>query len=197
MKIIKIIFLSVLVLFFAACGGEDDFKVDQGFKVGEEITFKSVMGSSITLIRTEKGFVQKGKEKNVLLIDIFGTFCEPCKKEAPHLMDLQLKNADDLTIIAFSHLEDVTDEYIVNQFSSKYNAYYFIINDERTSKIVNTITKDIGYKQAVRVPTKVMLKNGEYQNIKDVWDGNLNNKVYLGETPINVIEEDLKRIKSL
>ncbi len=193
---LKIFLVALIVLFFSACSDEEKVVQKSSFKVGQNIELQSVMGSKITLKRTEKGFVLANDEKKIILIDIFGTFCQPCKEEAPHLMDFQLKNADDVMIIALSHLEEVSNEYIVENFSSKYNAYYFIVNSELNTQIVDTIASDIGYKASLQVPFKVVLKDGIYQNITDVYEKKPDNKYYIGKVPIHVLQADIDGMKS-
>ena len=132
--------------------------VKETYKEGEKIELKSVAGSKITLLRKNGGFVIEDDEAKIVLIDIFGTFCAPCQEEAPSLMDLQLQNSDDVFLIGLNFLEEVSDEYVVENFASKYNAYYFISNAPQNKKIVETILQDIQYKSALQVPFKVLLK---------------------------------------
>lgn len=154
------------------------------------------MGSEIVLLRKHGGFVLEGDESKILILDIFGTFCPPCQKEAASLTNFQLKHDKDVLLIGFTYLESVTDEYVVDNFATKYNAYYFIVNSPDNDKMVNTITSDIEYKQAVQVPFKVVLKDGKYQNVTDVYGGVLDNKYYIGEIATEVIEKDIEKIKA-
>ncbi|MBE0492184.1 MAG: TlpA family protein disulfide reductase [Sulfurospirillum sp.] len=182
-------------LFFVACSQEVKTQPKKSFTVGEEIHLKSVMGSEATLIRKEQGFVLKGNEDKIIMFDIFGTFCQPCKEEAAHLMDLQIKNADDVMLIGLDHLEEVSDAYIVDNFSGKYNAYYFITNSSQNEQIVATILDDINYKPILQIPFKVVLKNGAYQLLTDIYEKNPANNFYLGKVPIPVMQTDLDVIK--
>jgi hypothetical protein len=110
-------------------------------------------------------------------------------------MDFQLKNADDVMIVALSHFETVTNEYIVDNFSSKYNAYYFIVNDPRNKIIVETILDDIKYTEQLKIPFKVVLKDGIYQKLTDIYEGNTENRYYIGEVPIHIIQNDIDKLK--
>ncbi|MDA7848144.1 TlpA family protein disulfide reductase, partial [Sulfurospirillum sp.] len=147
------------------------------------------------LLRKNGGFVLEGDENKILILDIFGTFCVPCQKEAANLMDFQLKNDKDVLLIGFTHLESVSDQYVVDNFASKFNAYYFIVNSPDNDKIVNTIVEDIDYKQAIQVPFKVVLKNGQYQKVTDIYESNPDNKFYIGAVETEVIEKDIKKMK--
>lgn len=201
MKFLKIVLVIFSLVFLSACGNSQDeqktkTQVEQkGIKVGEKIELTSIMGAKLTLRRVEHGFVLDGDEKKILILDIFGTFCHPCQSEASNLMDFQNKNAKDVMFVAFDFYEDVSDEYIKENFASKYNAYYFIVNSPKNKEIVQTILEDISYQEQLKIPFKVVLKDGVYQTITDIYEGNPNNKYYIGEVPTQVIQSDIDAIK--
>ncbi|MDD3342266.1 MAG: TlpA disulfide reductase family protein [Sulfurospirillaceae bacterium] len=192
--------LSILVpILFLGCGSEAPKEVSivkELYKEGDKIELKSIAGSKLTLMRQKGGFVLQDDPSKIIMIDIFGTFCAPCQEEAPSLMDFQLQNSDDVVLIGLNFLEEVSDEYVVENFASKYNAYYFISNSPMNKKIVDTITSDIQYKPALQVPFKVVLKEGEYQKITDIYASNPENKFYIGKVGLDVIQKDIDAIKS-
>lgn len=196
----KILFLSIVALtfFFVGCTQEskpESISVKETYKEGEKVELKSVSGAKLTLLRKKNGFVIEGNEEKIILIDIFGTFCAPCQEEAPSLMDFQLQNSEDVFLLGLNHLEEVSDEYVVENFAAKYNAYYFISNSPLNKKIVATILQDISYKSALQVPFKVVLKEGMFQNVKDIYGGNPENKFYIGKVPLDVIQKDIDSFK--
>ncbi|MGG7047726.1 MULTISPECIES: TlpA family protein disulfide reductase [unclassified Campylobacter] len=195
----KFLLTFFALLFIAGCG--DDGKQTVGrvkfepFKTGEEIALKSVNGKPVTLIRKEKGFVIKGDEGKVLMLDIFGTFCPPCQKEAHEIMQYQLDNIENFMIIGLTHFENVTDEYVVSDFMQKYNAFYYITNDQKINdRLAEQIVLDIGYQREIALPFKVVLKNGEYQNLTDVDSGAFGVKYYLGGIKMPNMKSDLQKI---
>jgi thiol-disulfide isomerase/thioredoxin len=194
LKWFKVLFAA---LFLVGCSNSE---VSDGplriepFKNGDKIVLNNIHGGSKTLLRTNDGFVIEGEEKKVLMIDLFGTFCKPCQEEAPALTDLQLRKSDDFILIGLTHLEEVTDEYVLEHFAQKYGAFYFIANSKDNARIAETITQDIGYKQALQVPFKVMLKDAKYQQVTDVWENKPDNRYYIGKIDTKIIEEDLMRI---
>lgn len=199
MKSIKFIALFLVAfLALSGCSNEQSnttqLTQSNSYKTGDEIELTSIIGSKATIVRTENGFKLKDSDK-ILMIDIFGTYCAPCQKEAPHLMDFQLKNADKFMIIGLIHFEDVNDEYVLENFSKKYNAYYFIANSKENSKIIDQILNDINYNRALSIPFKVVLKNGKYQSLSDnLNDTVVGNKFYLGEVSTNIISQDIDKI---
>ncbi len=193
-------FLTIIsALLFIGCSSEPAKSVTatkEVYKEGDKIELKSVAGAKITLLRKKGGFVIEGSEDKIILMDIFGTFCAPCQEEAPLLMDFQLQNSDDVFLLGLNHLEEVSDEYVVENFAAKYNAYYFISNSPHNKKIVETIVQDIAYKSAVQVPLKVVLKDGMYQKITDIYGANPENKFYIGKVSLDVIQKDIDRLKA-
>lgn len=198
----KKIFVALLcALFLVGCGKEDESakapKKIEGYKTGEEIKLTSVFGKELTLKRVDGGFVIKGDEGKIIMFDIFGTFCPPCQKEAPELMDYQLKNDKDFILIGLTHFENVTNEHVIENFAQKYNAYYFISNDMPVNdKISAQLLEDIKYPRLESVPIKMVLKNGIYQTLTDIGSGNFGVPYYLGGIHMGKLEKDMERIRN-
>ena len=189
---------AMVALLFVGCNSESSKSVTmpiEVYKEGDRVELKSVSGAKLSLLRKKSGFVIEGSEDKIILIDIFGTFCAPCQEEAPSLMDFQLQNSEDVFLLGLNHLEEVSDEYVVENFAAKYNAYYFISNSPLNKKIVATILQDIAYKSALQVPFKVVLKEGIFQNVKDIYGGSPENKFYIGKVPLDVIQKDIDSLK--
>lgn len=188
----KLFLLAFMALFFVSCQNT----AQKSLKIGDEIVLQSVFDANITLVRTQNGFKLKNSDK-IIMFDIFGTFCEPCRAEAGNLMDYQIKNSEDLQIIALTHFENISDKDIVQNFAKKYNAYYFISNSKQNSLIIETILRDINYKDDLQIPFKVVLKNGAYQQITDNLNINKSGqKFYLGYVKTSLMQLDLDRIKN-
>lgn len=194
---IKFLFLSALLILgvFLGCSEEkvvNDFEFKE-FEEGEQITLQSVMDKQLVLVRQKGGFVILNDEKKVLMVDIFGTFCAPCKEEAPHLTQLWRKNADKFTLIGLTHFESVSDDEVRN-FANNYGAFYFISNQKQNERLVKQILKDINYQNMEQLPFKVVLKNGVYQSVQDFWSKGKKVNFYLGKVPTSLMEEDLRGI---
>lgn len=200
-KTVKAIFAALAcAIFLAGCGEDETAKAPakiEGYKTGEEIALKSVFGKDLTLKRVEGGFVIKGEEDKILMFDIFGTFCPPCQKEAPDLTKFQIDNLNDFTIVALTHFENVTNEYVVENFAQKYNAFYFISNDAKINdRLAAQILEDIKYERLESVPIKMVLKGGIYQELTDVDSGKFGVKYYLGGIRLDAMTKDYERIKN-
>jgi thiol-disulfide isomerase/thioredoxin len=188
------------ILLFAGCN--DEPKEEEVLLIKEHTTVEQSSytiedissGAKYILKRENGGFVVEGHEDKVIMFDMYATYCPPCQKEAPHLTSLQVKYSDKFLIIALNTFEDVDDLYIDDKFRFTYGAYYFISNSKHNKIIISTLLKDIGYKTAMQIPFKVVLKNAKYQKLTDIYDGDPNNNFYLGAVNSTIIEKDLKKI---
>lgn len=191
----KLASLLMVVFVFFACSGEEKVVNDllfEEYKIGDKITLQSVNGGEKTFIRTDKGFVLENEDK-VVMFDFFGTFCAPCKEEAPHLTALWKKNEKDFILVGLTHFEEVDDE-VVKEFASSYGAYYFLSNSKENARIIAQILKDINYQNMEALPFKVVSKNGEYQVLSDYWNKGLKTNFYLGKIPTDLMQHDLDLI---
>ncbi len=194
----KKILLFFCVFVFISCSTEesinDDFAFEK-FELGEKISLENVHGGSKNIVRTQNGFVVEGEEDKVLLFDFFGTFCQPCKEEAPFLTDLWKENSKHFVLIGLDHFEEVSDDEI-RKFAHEYGAYYFLSNSPKNQRLISQILEDIAYKNMEQLPFKVMLYKGEYQSLSDYRrpENEKGLKYYLGSVPISVINSDIHKI---
>ena len=200
MKKLLLVLLCAFALVFLGCSKNESENYSLGeyapFKDGEEISLKSVSGASVSLVRTDKGFVLKGSDK-IVMLDIFGTFCEPCKAEAPHLMDYQL-NHDDFMLIGLITFEQISDKDVIEKFIKPFNAYYFIANEgEKNERLISQVLADIGYDSALSLPFKVVLKGGKYELLSDNLGerGGKEALYYLGAVSSELVAKDLEKIR--
>ena len=200
MKKLLLVLLCAFALVFLGCSKNESESYSLGeyapFKDGEEISLKSVSGASVSLVRTDKGFVLKGSDK-IVMLDIFGTFCAPCKSEAPHLMDYQL-NHDDFMLIGLITFEQISDKDVIEKFIKPFNAYYFIANEgEKNERLISQILADIDYDSALSLPFKVVLKGGKYELLSDNLGerGGKEALYYLGAVSSELVAKDLEKIR--
>ena len=200
MKKLLLVLLCAFALVFLGCNKNESESYSLGeyepFKDGEEISLKSVSGASVSLVRTDKGFVLKGSDK-IVMLDIFGTFCAPCKAEAPHLMDYQL-NHDDFMLIGLITFEQISDKDVIEKFIKPFNAYYFIANEgEKNERLISQVLADIDYDSALSLPFKVVLKGGKYELLSDNLGerGGKEALYYLGAVSSELVAKDLEKIR--
>lgn len=199
MKFVYTLFAIFTILVFTGCNDkpeeETSFVKEHTTVEQSSYTIEDVStGGKYKLKRENGGFVVEGHEDKVVMLDMYATYCPPCQKEAPHLTDLQVKYADKLLIIALNTFEDANDMYIDEEFRYTYGAFYFISNSKHNNIIISTVLKDIQYKPSMQIPFKVVLKDGKYQKLTDIYGNNPDNNFYLGAVKSSVIEKDLKKI---
>ncbi|PID47675.1 MAG: thioredoxin [Proteobacteria bacterium] len=189
--------LLMIALVFSACSDkpkEEQHYIEKLYKRGDVIVLKGVEGGVKKLKRLDRGFEIVGEEDKILMLDFFGTFCPPCQKEASALTALQIDFSDKMTMIGLTSFEEVSDKYVVENFSNKYGAHYFIANSKKNARIAKSVLEDIAYLDPMQLPFKVVLKNGKYQILKDVWYGKDDGRFYIGDVGIKTIREDLEKL---
>lgn len=193
----KKIFLAFLcALFFTACDKPQSVSGFTPFQVGEKLVLQDVLNTqNITLVRVENGFVIEG-EKRGILFDIFATFCPPCQKEAPHLMGFANANQEAFKLIGLITFEEVSNEYVVENFIKKYGGYYFISNSAQNARLIRQILRDISYTKSLQIPFKVVLKEGIYQPLTDNLEpkSTQKNLFWLGGVSVEMIAKDFRQI---
>jgi peroxiredoxin len=127
--------LAIASLPLLACGGGGDegkgadSSGDKGGLVGNpapDFSVKTVSGGagSVSL---------KGLRGKVVLVDFWGTFCEPCKKSFPKLQDLNTKySASGLKIVGISE-DESDDKDKIPGFAGTYGAKFALGWDEDKS----------------------------------------------------------------
>jgi cytochrome c biogenesis protein CcmG, thiol:disulfide interchange protein DsbE len=86
---------------------------------------------SVKQVSGSKGTVSlQGLHGNVVVLDFWGTFCEPCKKSFPKLQDLYTRySAQGLRIVGVSE-DEVDDKDKIPTFASTYGAKFAVGWDE-------------------------------------------------------------------
>src|SRR5580700_5907443 len=118
-------------LSIVACGAVSD-----GGKGGESADPAGLVGNpapdfSVKPMSGSKGPVSlKALHGDVVVVDFWGTFCEPCKKSFPKLQDLYAKYAvQGLHVVGVSE-DEVDDKDKIPAFASTYGAKFAIAWDE-------------------------------------------------------------------
>jgi peroxiredoxin len=115
--------LVCLALSIVACGSAAGGK-------GAESASGDLVGNpapefSVTAMNSSKSSVSlKGLQGKVVLVDFWGTFCEPCKKSFPKLEDLNTKYATSgLQVVGISE-DEPEDKEKIPSFADTYGAKF-------------------------------------------------------------------------
>jgi thiol-disulfide isomerase/thioredoxin len=195
----KKVVLIIIVFLLFGCGERTDkssIGANGSYRIGDKIIIKSVTNTTVTIVREKSGFKIENSDK-ILIFDIFGTYCQPCITEAPQLANFQLKYEDDILLIGLVYGENISDEYVLENFLKPLNIHYFISNSPENRRIINSILKDINYPYELAIPFKVVLKNSAYQELTNIFNANpKNNKFYIGKTDMLALQKDIENIKT-
>lgn len=141
MKKYILIFLSALTFLFTGCGDDVDSSAFVETKPFEEksYTLTTLDNKSIELTTKDYGIDFKDyKDKKVVFVNIFATWCPPCIKEIPDLKELQEKYNDDFQIIAVLFKDDKTKEQM-KEFKEKYGINYTIAYGDENLKFASEV----------------------------------------------------------
>jgi peroxiredoxin len=114
----------------ACCGGEE--AEEKGADSPSDTEASGLVGNkapdfSVVAISGAKGRVRLDKLLGkVVIVDFWGTFCEPCKKSFPQLQELNAKYGDSgLQIVAISE-DEADDKDKIRGFAEEFGAKFII-----------------------------------------------------------------------
>lgn len=146
-KSLLILFIGSLLI-LSGCSAKEEVE-DQKSEIGNRT---SEIGSEKSKIRNEvkapdfklatiggEEFHLSDFEGKVVMLNFWGTWCPPCRKEIPDLINLQAKyQKDGLEIVGITlNSGSVAD---IKKFADKYNMNYTILTD-----IKNNETQNVSY----------------------------------------------------
>lgn len=100
-------------------------------EVDNKIVGNPAPAFALTAVNTKGSVSMSSLEGQVVIVDFWGTYCEPCKKSFPKLQDLYAKyKGSGLTVVGIS--EDDDKEGIA-AFGSSYGAKFPLVWDESKS----------------------------------------------------------------
>ncbi|PHO12240.1 thioredoxin [Malaciobacter marinus] len=181
MQFKNIAFIAILsILFFTGCG---DSKVNEDGKTEAKIQTKfqlsNIDGTTFTINKEGEKLIFDWPKKKIVLLNFFGTWCNPCIAEIPHFNNLIKKYQEDLEIVAVS-LEKKNEKQTTNEalesFKNKYNIQYKIVNSEEKYNLASALG------EIKTIPTMFLIDK----------KGNIKQK-YTGIIPEEMIETDIKK----
>jgi len=159
MKYIRVIFGFMFFLQVSVCA-----EVIQE-KVLEQTQIKTVDGEIIHISRTKKGLIFKGYEDKIVLLELFGHSCPPCKASIPGYNRLQKKYKNDIVIIAIEAWG--SDNPGLKKYAKKHGIQYKAVPSADAGKMVSFVGKMTGWNPGLGVPYLLLFTRGGAL-IKDV-----------------------------
>jgi len=118
--------------------------------------------------------------QEIVLINLFATWCPPCIGELSYLNTLQKKYNNDLLLVGV-----LTNDYIdipsLESFKAKHEINYFISNSPHNNAFSERLATTLDLPQNFSIPLTVMYVDGKYFTH------------YEGTVPIEMIEYDIKQ----
>jgi len=184
----KISLLSTLMAFsllFTACSEEKTTHEDANSMLStNEFVLTSLNKTQYTVTKSPEGFIVKGAENKVIILDIFATWCPPCQAEASHLTSLQKKYKDSLLVIGITVENGIKNEKL-EDFRAAHNANYILVNSNENSRLIDAVARKLNMGRDFGIPLMAMYKNGKLV------------KYYQGATEEEFIESDIKKALNL
>ncbi|WP_296823388.1 TlpA disulfide reductase family protein [Sulfurovum sp.] len=115
----------------------------------------------------------------LILINLFATWCPPCRGEIPYLSDLQKKYKNKL-FIAGVLVNDRQNNSTLKTFIKKHHADYYISNSEDNDAFAAQLVKGLQLPENFPLPLTVLYKKGNYYIH------------YEGAVPVEMIEHDIQ-----
>ena len=175
--------LITFSLLFGACSNEKEkSSTEEANDVlsSNEYVLTALNKTQYVVKKTQNGFIVKGAKNKVIIIDIFATWCPPCRAEAHHLASLQKKYKENLLIIGVT-VEDEISNSKLEDFRHDYDANYILVNSSENNNLINAIATELKIGRDFGIPLMAMYKNGKLINF------------YQGAVEEEFIESDLKK----
>jgi len=142
--------------------------------------FKNLEGEVSNVVMKNNIYHFQNIEQPIVMVNLFSTWCPPCRGQIPHLNHLQKKFKKDFFILSALVHDDISNERL-NKFivSEKIN-FYISNNQEENLKFAELITPKLRLKEHLTMPLMVLFLYGKYFTH------------YEGSMPEEMIESDIK-----
>ena len=181
-------FLSALIFQGCSSTEKQDSNVEEAnsmiSKSQNEYVLTSTDSKQYIIKKKADGFILEGAEDKVIIIDIFATWCPPCKAAASHLTSLQEKYKDELVIIGVTIEDNIANEKL-EDFKKKYNANYVLVNSTTNRRLVNDVAAALDVGDRFPIPLMALYKDGKLINH------------YVGAVEEEFIASDIKKALGL
>ncbi|MEA1955745.1 MAG: TlpA disulfide reductase family protein [Campylobacterota bacterium] len=176
----------VLTLFFNGCGNdakqaqEPVTAIEKKVINENEYHLTAIDNSKYIIKKQNNGFILQNAEDKIIILDIFATWCPPCRAAVSHLSSLKEKYKDDLIIIALTIETPISNEKL-NDFKTKNNANYTFVNSPENKRLIDAVASSLDVGKRFPIPLMAMYKDGKLINH------------YVGMVEEEFIESDIKR----
>ncbi len=181
----KIVLATILTVAMFSQGCSDEKEITSqieeanGMLANNEFVLTSTDNKQYVIIKTATGFTLENNKDKIIILDVFATWCPPCRATAPSLSTLQKKYKDNLVVIGIT-IEDGISNSKLKDFKKANSANYVIVNSNQNRPMVNEIAKSLNLGERFPIPVMAMYQNGKLINH------------YVGAVEEEFIENDIK-----
>ena len=172
--------LFLLSFVFQACSKEETSEANTIMVNKNEFVLTALDNKQYILKKEVDGYSLEGAEGKVVIVDIFATWCPPCRATAPHLASLRKKFPNDLVVIGVT-IEEALPNQKLADFRSKYGADYPLVNSSQNRRLVNSMATFLKLGNNFPIPIMAIYKDGKLI------------KHYLGLVEEEFVESDIRR----
>ena len=167
-SILSLIFLSTLIFLGCSSSEKTESQVEEANSMvskssQNEYILTSTDAKQYIVKKEAEGFSLEGAEGKVIIIDIFATWCPPCKAAASHLSSLQEKYKDELVVIGVTIEDNIANEKL-EDFKKRYNANYVLVNSTTNRRLVNDVATALKVGDRFPIPLMALYKDGKLIN---------------------------------
>ena len=127
-------------------------------QVLDQTTIKTIDGEMIHVERTKNGLIFKGYEDKIVLLEVFGHSCPPCKASIPGYNRLQKKYQKEVVVIAIEVWG--SDNAGLTQYVNAHSIQYKAVAKDHSGKIVSFIGNLTGWNLNFGVPYLLLFSRG-------------------------------------
>ncbi len=124
----------------------------------DQTTIQTTEGEIIHIDRTKNGFIFRGYEEQIILLETFGHSCRPCKVLIPLYNRLQKKYQKNVVVIAIEVWG--SDSKGLKQYADKHGIHYKAVAKVNSGKIISFIKQLTGWNPGVGVPYLMLFSPG-------------------------------------
>ncbi|MEA3228989.1 MAG: TlpA disulfide reductase family protein [Campylobacterota bacterium] len=176
--------IFIVAIFSQGCSDENEIDSDvieeaNSMISSNEFVLTSTDNKQYVITKTQTGFILDNDKSKMIVLDIFATWCPPCRATAPSLSALQKKYKDDLVVIGIT-IEDGISNKKLEEFKTMNSANYVIVNSSTNRPLVNEIAAMLKLGNNFPIPLMAIYKDGQLVNH------------YLGAVEEEFIDSDIK-----
>ena len=138
-----------------------------------------IKGETYTITEEAGHFTIAPDTPPVILINLFSTWCPPCRGQIPYFEDLKKQFGPKLLIIGIVVNDDINDTAL-KQFDTIHHVRYLISNSPENRNITAPIIDALNLDANFTLPLTILYHNGNYYTH------------YEGAIPIEMIAHDIK-----